>query len=199
MYKRERGLKYTGVLYWTIQLLDCELCCTVANYKGEAWKWIIVFPFTGGSGDLPYLSTIPFHLQLLNLPLSKFMLYLYNITYLSGYFPWDLCDKSREYSWKRMGRANLCADRCCIYPPLFSGKSDWILCKSVSFLQRKSCCNATVFPSYVGAPAVFLSHVSFYSEIFCPLFLGNTLPARVFHNFSNSQIVTRTEVIERGV
>ena len=148
MYKRERGLKYTGVLYWTIQLLDCELCCTVANYKGEAWKWIIVFPFTGGSGDLPYLSTIPFHLQLLNLPLSKFMLYLYNITYLSGYFPWDLCDKSREYSWKRMGRANLWADRCCIYPPLFSGKSLQIRfffaaqillqCNRISVIRRRT-------------------------------------------------------------
>ena len=65
-----------------------------------------------------------------------------------------------------MGRANLHADRCCIYPPVFSGKSDRIFCKSASFLQRKSCCNATVFPSYVGAPAVFLSSVSFYSEIF---------------------------------
>ena len=75
-------------------------------------------------------------------------------------------DKSEEYSWKRMGQVNLRADRCCIYSPLFSGKSDRIFCKSAPFLQRKSCCNATVFPSYVGTPAVFLSYVSFYSEIF---------------------------------
>ena len=124
---------------------------------------------------------------------------IYRVSSLRFMWKFIFLNKSKEYSWKRMGRANLCADRRCIYPPVFSGKSDWIFCKSASFLQRKSCCNATVFPSYVGAPAVFLSYVSFYSEIFRPLLLGNILLARVFRTFSNSQIVTWTEVIERGV
>ena len=141
--------------------------------------------FTGGFGDLPYLSTIPFHLQLLNL--QFFISYLQIIM---GIMDKIFLDNLKEYSWKRMGRANLRADRCCIYSSLLSGKSDRIFCKSASFLQRKSCCNATVFPSYVGAPAVFLSYVSFYSEIFRPLFTRKILLARVFRTFSNSQIVT---------
>ena len=35
--------------------------------------------FTGGFGDLPYLSTIPFHLQLLNLQFSNKFIYHENI------------------------------------------------------------------------------------------------------------------------
>ena len=132
-------------------------CCTpVKKYKGWGMKMDHCLAFTGGFGDLPYLSTIPFHLQLLNLQFST-------ISHL--FFHGTCLDKIKEYSWKRMGRANLWHDRCCIYSPLFSRKSDRIFCKSSPFLQRKSCCNATVFPSYVGAPAVFLSYVSFWRKI----------------------------------
>ena len=113
-----------------------------------------------------------------------FIIYhIYRGIFLEIYVKKIFLDKSREYSWKRMGRANLWADRCCIYPPVFSGKSDWIFCKSASFLQRKSCCNATVFPSYVGAPAVFLSYVSFYSEIFHPLFTRKHFACKSFPHF----------------
>ena len=134
--------------------------------------------FTGGFGDLPYLSTIPFHLQLLNL--QFFISYLQIIM---GIMDKIFLYKMREYSWKRMGRANLRADRCCIYSSLLSGKSNRIFCKSAPFLQRKSCCNATVFPSYVGAPAVFLSYVSFYSEIFRPLFTRKHFACKSFPHF----------------
>ena len=132
------------------------------DYKGEAWKWIIVFPLRAASViSLIYLQ---YHFTC-NCSICNFF-YLFIMDFFLDLFDKIFLDKIKEYSWKRMGRANLHADRCCIYPPVFSGKSDRIFCKSASFLQRKSCCNATVFPSYVGAPAVFLSSVSFYSEIF---------------------------------
>ena len=67
----------------------------------------------------------------------------------------------------------------------------------MTFLQRKSCCNATVFPSDVGAAAVFLSYVSFYLEIFRPLLL-RIFPLQDFSTLSAIQIVTWTEVRRWG-
>ena len=67
----------------------------------------------------------------------------------------------------------------------------------MTFLQRKSCCNATIFPSDVGAAAVFLSYVSFYLEIFRPLLL-RIFPLQDFSTLSAIQIVTWTEVRRWG-
>ena len=111
--------------------------------------------FTGGFGDPPYLSTIPFRLQLLNLQDFRAFIFLswkYSRTKYNLGNGWD----------GLISTLIAAASILLCFPENPTGFSANLLL----FLQRKSCCNATVFPSYVGAPAVFLSSVSFYSEIF---------------------------------
>ena len=72
-------------------------------------------------------------------------------------------DKSEEYSWKRMGQVNLRADRCCIYSPLFSGKSDRIFCKSVLFCSANPVAMQPYF-RHTSAHQPYFCHMSAFTR-----------------------------------